>query len=92
MERYYKNIEGDYINAVGTGPGCEEITKEEYENILSAVHNRPTPEVGYDYRLKTDLTWELVELPPEPEYDPEATEADYLEALSELGVTVNEEI
>lgn len=92
MERYYKNIDGGYITAVGTGAGGEEITKEVYENIISVIRDRPTTEAGYVYRLKTDLTWELVELPPEPELDPEATDADFREALSELGVTVNEEI
>ena len=64
MERYYKNFDGGYISAIGTGVGGEEITKEEYENILSVIRNRPTPEAGYDYRLKTDITWEPVELPP----------------------------
>ena len=87
METYFKNIEGDYIVAVSTGAGNEEITKEEYENILSAVHSRPASEEGYDYKLCTDLTWELVEVPVVEE-DPEATEADYLEALAELGVEV----
>lgn len=89
--RYYKIINGDYLVSIGTGTGGEEITQEEYESILSIIHNRPTPEAGYDYKLKTDLTWELVEAPA-PEEDPEATEADYLEALAELGVGVNEEI
>lgn len=91
MEKYYKNIEGDHITAIGTGIGDVEITKEEYEAILEIIRSRPIPEAGYDYKLKTDLTWELVEAPV-PEEDPEATEADYLEALAELGVTVNEEI
>lgn len=90
--RYYVEYADDRIIAVGAGFGGVEIVKEEYENILSVISNRPTPESGYDYHLKKDLTWELVELPPEPEYDPEATEADYLEALAELGVSVNEEI
>lgn len=85
MEKYYKNIEGDYITAIGTGIGDVEITKEEYEAILEIIRSRPIQEVGYDYKLKTDLTWELVEAPA-PEEDPEATEADYLEALAELGV------
>lgn len=91
MKTYFKNIENGYIGAIGTGSGGEEITQEEYENILSVIRNRPTPETGYDYRLKTDLTWETVELPA-VEDDAETTEADYLEALAELGVTVNEEI
>lgn len=66
MEKYYKNIDGDHITAIGTGIGDVEITKEEYENILAVVHERPIPEAGYDYKLKTDLTWELVEAPVEP--------------------------
>lgn len=64
--RYYKKIENDYIHVIGTGPGGEEITQEEYENILSAIRNRPTPDPGYDYRLRVDLTWALVEAPAEP--------------------------
>lgn len=85
--RYYKNIDGDYLVSIGTGSGGEEITKEEYENLLSIIRNRPTPEEGYDYRLRTDLTWELVEAPVVDD-DAKATETDYLEALAELGVEV----
>lgn len=85
--RYYKNIEDTYILAIGTGVGGEEITQEEYENILSIIRTRPIAETGYAYRLRTDLTWELVEAPVVEE-DAEATEADYLSALAELGVEV----
>ena len=90
--RYYKQTEEEFINSIGTGSGGEEITEKEYETILSVIHNRPVPDTGYDYRLKSDLTWELVELPPEQEHDSEATESDYIAALAELGVTVDEEI
>ena len=73
--RYYKQVENDYLLSIGTGSGHEEITAEEYENILAIIKSRPTAEAGYGYRLKTDLTWELRELPPvtvyEPEYSPE---------------------
>ena len=62
--RHYKQIENGYLLSIGTGPGGEEITAEEYENILTIIHSRPTAEAGYGYRLKTDLAWELVELPP----------------------------
>ena len=89
---YYKNIVDGYITYIGTGAGQAEITNEEYDSILAVIQSRPIPEAGFDYRLREDMTWELVELPPEPEYDPEATEADYLEALAELGVTLDEEI
>lgn len=88
METYFKKIDGDYITAIGTGSDGEEITQEEYESILSVIHNRPTPEVGYDYRLKTNLTWESVELPPElddaqHEYERNLL-AEYKKELAEL--------
>lgn len=78
--RYYKQIENEELAAIGTGSDGEEITKEEYENILSVIRDRPTPEAGYDYRLKADLTWELVELPPEDE-DPEISDSEVLNII-----------
>lgn len=86
--RYYKQIENGYLLFVGTGPGGEEIAAEEYENILTIIHSRPTAEAGYGYRLKTDLTWELVELPPVEEIEEEATIEDYAAALRDMGVEV----
>lgn len=91
MKKYYKNMEDGYITAIGTGPGGEQITQEEYDGILAVIHDRPTDEPGYTHRLKADLTWEQVATPVIPEEDTEATEADYLVALSELGVTMDEE-
>lgn len=91
MEKYCKKISGDYIIGIGTNCGNVEITKEEYENILSVICNRPTAESGWEYRLRTNLTWELVEAPVVTE-EAEATEADYIAALAELGVTVDEEV
>lgn len=86
--RYYKQIENGYLLFVGTGPGGEEITAEEYENILTIIRSRPTAEAGYGYRLKTDLTWELCELPPVEEVEQEATIEDYAAALRDMGVEV----
>ena len=65
---YYKRLSSDaaYIIAVGTGYGGTEITKTEYDSILTAIQSRPS-ESGKGYRLKTDLTWEAYDLPPEPE-------------------------
>lgn len=60
---YYKIITDGYIMVVGTGNGGISITKEEYESLISHIHNRPEAEEGYGYRLKEDLTWELYELP-----------------------------
>lgn len=66
------------------------VTDEEYQRIEAALRNRPTAPEGYDYRLREDtLEWELYKL-PEPvsdDEDAEATEADYLAALNELGVS-----
>jgi hypothetical protein len=66
---YYKIITDGYIMVVGTGNGGISITKEEYESLISHIHNRPEAPEGYDYRLREDLTWELYELPPVPEDD-----------------------
>ena len=65
---YYKTIDNSYIISIGTGSGGEEITEQEYAEILSVIRDKPTPREGFDYRLKTDLTWEEYALPPvEPE-------------------------
>ena len=73
--RFYKTIDGGYIISIGTGNGGEEITEQEYAEILTVIRNKPTAREGFDYRLKTDLTWEEYELPPvepEPPTDEEA--------------------
>ena len=64
--RYYKQIIDNYLTSIGTGPGNIEITEAEYNQIISIIQNRPQSE-GKGYRLKTDLTWEAYDLPPEPE-------------------------
>ncbi len=64
--KHYKQTVNNYIIAIGTGPGGTEITEAEYNEILSIIQNRPQTE-GKGYRLKTDLTWEEYDLPPEPE-------------------------
>lgn len=85
----YKNIEDGYIWGICPTVGDIKITESEYNTILSIIHNRPTPSIGFDYKLKADtLEWELVELPPIEE-DEEATESDYINALQDLGVDVD---
>ena len=87
--KYYKTIIDGYLVSVGTGTGGTEITESEYNELLSIIHNRPTPQTGFDYKLKADtLEWELVELPEPSDTDDEATESDYIEALQDLGVDV----
>ena len=87
--KYYKTLNDGYLVSVGTGTGGTEITESEYNNLLSIIHNRPTPSTGFDYKLKADiLEWELVELPPIDDTDDDATESDYIDALKDLGVNV----
>lgn len=90
--KYCIMTENGYIDFIGTDTGGVEISREEYETILRVIDNRPEAETGYTYKLRTDLTWELCEVPPMPEEDLEATEEDYLAALTELGVTFHDEI
>lgn len=86
MTRYYKQTDAVYILAIGVGVGGMEISADEYSEILSVIQNRPIAE-GKGYRLKTDLTWEEYDLPPEPEPS-DADELSDAEALNViLGVT-----
>ena len=62
--RYNKHINGNYITAIGTGDGGVEITKAEFDELLSIIKAKPTPSEGHGYRLRVDLTWEEDELPP----------------------------
>lgn len=85
--RYYKQISDNYILAIGTGYGGEEITESEYDTIMSLIKNRPHAD-GKGYKLRTDLTWEEYDLPPEPPEEEEITLEDALDMLRELGVEV----
>lgn len=85
--RYYKQISDNYILAIGTGYGGEEITESEHNTIMSVIQSRPHAE-GKGYRLRTDLTWEEYDLPtPDPEEE-EITLEGVLDMLRELGVEV----
>lgn len=60
---FYKQTNGAYITAIGTGgTGGETITQQEYAAIVAAMATRPTPEDGRSYRLTDRLTWESAEL------------------------------
>ena len=72
----------NHIIAIGTGAGGTEITKVEYDEIMTIIQNRPSAD-GKGYRLKSDLTWEEYDLPPEPEPSDEDELSD-AEALSIL--------
>ena len=73
------------VEASNCGSG-QKITEAEYNAILAVIRNRPAAE-GKGYRLKTDLTWEAYDLPPEPEPS-DADELSDAQALNMiLGVT-----
>ena len=78
--RFYKNINGNYITAVGTGCGGTEITESEYNSILAVIRTKPSRTDTTDYHLTTDLTWEAFEREPEVPTD----EIDAEEALDIL--------
>lgn len=73
--RCYKILDNNYILAIGTGKGGEEITESRYNEILSILRNRPTAPDGFAYRLTKELEWELYELPPMEEPELTADEA-----------------
>lgn len=86
---YNKTVINGYIISVVSGVSKGNITKEEYNRIMEAINNKPTPpDELTGYRLREDLTWEAYELPPieEESEGEDATESDYLTALAELGV------
>lgn len=58
------------------------------EAVQRAIDNPPQIPTGYGARLKTDLTWELYELPtkPNPSDSDELTDAEALNIL--LGGTL----
>lgn len=73
---YGKIIENNFLVAIGKGLVGEEITETEYNELLSIIRTAPTAPSGYTYMLNaTTLEWELVELPPAPEYAPSEEEA-----------------
>lgn len=80
--RYFKIIKNGSLIAIGTGPGGTEITETEYNDIMAIIKSCPAAE-GKGYRLKTDLTWEAYDLPPEPEPSDEDELSD-AEALNIL--------
>ena len=80
--RYNKQTSNNYIIAIGTGYVGTEITETEYNDIMAIIQSCPAAE-GKGYRLKTDLTWEAYDLPPEPEPSDEDELSD-AEALNIL--------
>lgn len=78
--KYYKQILGGYILAIGTGNGGTEITESEYNEILSSIRTKPPRTETTDYRLREDLTWEEYPIDP-PDPDPEIEDAEVYDIL-----------
>ena len=77
--RHYKILQDGYILSIGKGAGGEDLTESEYTQILDSIRHKPAAPDGYGYRLKSDLTWECLELPVTPEdADPDLTDAEAL--------------
>lgn len=97
--RYYKLIENKILVSIGTGPGGIEITEEEYNRILTEIRKKaalvnqlysgeitisdvPTEwQEEIQRRVDERKQWEA-----ENEVSDEATEEDYIKALTEVGV------
>ncbi len=65
---YKKYVKDGYIIGLGAG---EEISQQEYEDILKVINNRPQAPDGCYYALKENLEWELKEIPESLSIDEE---------------------
>lgn len=79
---YFKSEHGGYILGVGIVKGDGNISETEYNALTDVIHTKPASVNGCEYRLKTDLTWELYELPTLDEVDdPELTAEEALDII-----------
>lgn len=54
----------------------------DYDAIMQKISNKPQDTEWHMYRLRSDnYEWELVELPPEPEPDPNISDEEALSIL-----------
>lgn len=82
--RYFKIIKDGYITTIGKGIGGEEITEEEYIKLLTIIKGKPQTDIGYDYILKENLTWEQIEVPVvEEDENGEISDEDALNIIVE---------
>ena len=63
MVMYKMYVNDGYIISIAHGAANGNITEEEYRKIQEAMKNKPNAPSGYVYKLKTDLEWELCQLP-----------------------------
>ena len=62
MYRVY--INNDYIISIAHGVTDGSIDENAYLFLKNVIKNKPVPQEGYDYRLKSNLMWEQYKLPP----------------------------
>lgn len=92
----YKQIKDNILLAIGEsksiGSSQTEITETEYNYILSIIQSKPEDTESIIYLLNAEsMQYEPYPRPEEPVIEPDATVKDYQDALTELGVNVNEE-
>lgn len=103
--RYYAQYNANgKLTAIGTGPGGVEITEAEYNRLLSEIrekaslvnqlYNGEITIADVSEAWREEIQRRVVECiaAERAEEEAEATEEDYVAALAELGVTVNEEV
>ena len=103
--RYYAQYnDSGKILAIGTGLGGTEITEAEYNHLLSEIREKAAlvnqlyngeiiiADVPADWQAEIQRRVEERIAAEGATEEAEATEEDYVAALAELGVTVNEEV
>ena len=86
-----KSLYNGYVLGVGFSEAEANITEQEYNLISDRFANKPTaPEGKMAVLVDGIYEWEFVDM-PQDEPNENATEQDYLDALAELGVNVDEE-
>lgn len=80
--KYYKYADNGYIVCIGTGGMGEEISENEYADLMEVIVAKPARTETTDFRLREDLTWEEYEV--EPLEEPEPTAEDKAEAYDIL--------
>ena len=95
--RYYKQLSGSHIIAIGTGPGGTEITEAEYNTLLTEIHAKATfVDRLYNGEITIDavpVEWQeeiqrrVTERQEAEQAEPEETELEHaIAALKLLGV------
>lgn len=102
--KYYAQYSGNRLVAVGTNIGGTEITEAEYNRLLSEIREKASlvnqlysgeitiADVSEAWREEIQRRVGERISAERAEEEAEATEEDYVAALAELGVTVNEEV